>query len=536
MSRKRVVPLLLAALAVAGGSVMVAGPAIAGAWHQGHHQRGRFAEEPRHTATPIRHVVVIFQENVSFDHYFGTYPYAAGTDGQRFTARTDTPAVDGLAPATEPVAAAEPAAQHQPAHHQPQQRRCRSGSTAARSASPGSAGGQLTCDQDHNYSDEQQAFDGGKMDQFVQSVGTGGGKAPFGTPCNPNTVMDYYDGNTVTGLWNYAQHFAMSDNSYSTTFGPSSPGAINLVSGDTGNVDMAHTANSPSIATSTEPERRPDRERQGRVLADQRRPAVLGRLLDPRRGRAARARTSATSSTRAASPGDGSRAASGRRTSYPDALAATGHSGQSTSTFTPDEFKSAGFAANRPCRTRSNQGICDAVHPVGVALGGTGQWGYKDDYIPHHEPFKYYASTANPHHLTIPTDASGNDTLGRPGDDRARHAVVTSAAQPQFDTPNHQYDIERLRPARVGDLERRAAAVGPAGGQLPQGPGLPGRPRGVLRPGRRAAVRRQRDQRAVSTRRTGSTPRWSSPTTTPTAGTTTPYRGVRTRRCRRRTT
>ncbi len=26
--------------------------------------------------------------------------------------------------------------------------------------------------------------------------------------------MDYYDGNAVTGLWNYAQHFAMSDNSY----------------------------------------------------------------------------------------------------------------------------------------------------------------------------------------------------------------------------------------------------------------------------------------------------------------------------------
>src|SRR5580658_9126172 len=27
------------------------------------------------TATPIRHLVVIFNENVSFDHYFGTYPY-----------------------------------------------------------------------------------------------------------------------------------------------------------------------------------------------------------------------------------------------------------------------------------------------------------------------------------------------------------------------------------------------------------------------------------------------------------------------------
>ena len=52
--------------------------------------------------------------------------------------------------------------------------------------------------------------------------------------------MNYYDGNTVTALWNYAQHFAMSDNSYGTTFGPSRPGAINLASGDTGGVDPAN--------------------------------------------------------------------------------------------------------------------------------------------------------------------------------------------------------------------------------------------------------------------------------------------------------
>ena len=52
------------------------------------------------TRTPIQHVVVIFQENVSFDHYFGTYPNAANTDGQPFIAAPDTPAVDGLLPAT----------------------------------------------------------------------------------------------------------------------------------------------------------------------------------------------------------------------------------------------------------------------------------------------------------------------------------------------------------------------------------------------------------------------------------------------------
>ncbi len=43
-------------------------------------------------STPIRHVVIIFQENVSFDHYFGTYPDAANTDGQPFHASPCTPA------------------------------------------------------------------------------------------------------------------------------------------------------------------------------------------------------------------------------------------------------------------------------------------------------------------------------------------------------------------------------------------------------------------------------------------------------------
>jgi hypothetical protein len=52
--------------------------------------------------------------------------------------------------------------------------------------------------------------------------------------------MGYFDGNTVTALWNYAQHNAMSDNSDSTYFGPSTVGAIDLISGQTrsGNIDI----------------------------------------------------------------------------------------------------------------------------------------------------------------------------------------------------------------------------------------------------------------------------------------------------------
>ena len=49
------------------------------------------------TATPIKHLVVIFDENVSFDHYFGTYPYAPNPAGEpAFHAKPGTPTVNGL--------------------------------------------------------------------------------------------------------------------------------------------------------------------------------------------------------------------------------------------------------------------------------------------------------------------------------------------------------------------------------------------------------------------------------------------------------
>jgi phospholipase C len=435
MRHRRTVGGLLAALVLSAGGVMAAGGTAAGAAH-GTARAQAPAGEPS-TTTPIKHVVVIYQENVSFDHYFGTYPNATNGDGQHFKAAKGTPAVDGLPPATSE--SLPPSMRHSdnllfsnPNAAQPQ--RLDSNATGL----PGDAGGQLTCDQDHNYSDEQQAFDGGAMDHFVQSVGQANGTSPFGTACSAAQVMDYYDGNTVTGLWNYAQGYAMSDNSYGTTFGPSSPGAISLVSGDTGEVDTAHEANSPSIATPTAPN------------AD----------LTPN-GLGGYALTSDAQpywddcSTRDAVAMKGTNIGDllnakglswgwfqgGFRpnASYQEALAASGAGGQPTSTFTPDQFKTYYAAAEHRPAHSSNQANCSTVHPVGVALGGTGQWGYKDDYIAHHEPFQYYASTANPHHLTIPTNGSGQDTLA--GLQSIGHDTQSYAGGvPQFNTPNHQYD------------------------------------------------------------------------------------------------
>jgi phospholipase C len=410
--------------------------AVASAAAQATPHRNGLSSGVSATRTPIHHVIEIFQENVSFDHYFGTYPHAANSDGESFMPLPKTPAVDGLPPATSP--SLPPALRHganllmsNPNASLPQ--RLDSSATGL----PGGAGGQLTCDQDHNYSDEQQSFDGGLMDHFVESVGTGSGKTPFGTPCEPKTVMDYYDGNTVTALWNYAQHYAMSDNSYGTTFGPSAPGAINLVSGDTGGVGTEHEANSPSVATATSPDAdlTPDGN-GGFSLTSDAQP-----YWDDCSTRDAVALTGKNIGDELNAAGlswgwfEGGFRPS---TSYAAALTATGHGGQSTSTFIPDEFKSAEF--QKLVSHSSNQGICDAVSPVGEGLGGTGQWGYKDDYIPHHEPFQYYASTANPHHLTLPLNSHGRDTLaGLATIGRDTQSYV--GGEPQFDTPNHNYDM-----------------------------------------------------------------------------------------------
>jgi len=390
------------------------------------------AEPPAATSTPIQHLVVIYQENVSFDHYFGTYPQAANTSGQHFTPTAGTPPVNGLGGA---LLTANP------------------NGTNPRRYDPSSINDVLTCDQDHNYNDEQRAFDNGAMDRFPQTVGTGSGKSPEGTTCNAGDVMNYYDGNTVTAYWNYAQRYAMSDNSYSTTFGPSSPGAINVVSGDTGSVDMTHAVNNPSIATSAKPNADLTADGQGGYsLTSDAQP-----YWDDCSTRDAVALSGANVGDLLNAKGlswgwfqGGFRPT----TSFADAATATGHSGQSTSTFIPDEFKTAGFQSSVP--HSSNQGICDAVHPVGAGLvapltPGTGQYGYKDDYIPHHEPFEYYASTANPHHLTLPTDGNGHvplTALRTIGTDTQHY----SNGQPQFDTPNHNYDSS--------DFDQLVAAIG----------------------------------------------------------------------------
>ncbi len=193
-----------------------------------------YARSSGETATPIKHLVVIFQENVSFDHYFGTYPNALNPNGEpQFFARPNTPTVNGLSGA---LLNNNP--NLNPANGNGATNPFRLDRTQA-----------ATADQNHNYGPEQAAYHFGLMDLFPISVGTAGPppNAPPQIVLTKGLNLGYYDGNTVTALWNYAQYFAMSDNSYDTTFGPSTPGLMNLVSGQTNGV--AHVINGTGSET-----------------------------------------------------------------------------------------------------------------------------------------------------------------------------------------------------------------------------------------------------------------------------------------------
>jgi len=191
------------------------------------------------TATPVKHLVVIFQENVSYDHYFGTYPNALNLPGETpFHPSPKTPKNNNLIAPLDPNNNFAPFTGVDLINNNP------NGPTGSGAAQNGTGAANpfrlspaqaLTADQGHNESPEESAYDNGKMDLFPKFVGTAGPppNSPPGAVTTKGLVMGYYDGNTVTALWNYAQHFALSDNNYTTQFGPSTPGAINLISGQT---------------------------------------------------------------------------------------------------------------------------------------------------------------------------------------------------------------------------------------------------------------------------------------------------------------
>jgi phospholipase C len=323
------------------------------------------AAESAHTTTPIKHVIVIFGENESFDHYFGTYPHATNPKGEPFfEANDDTPRANNLLSGgllTENPNSTQPF-------------RMDTGLLS------------VTCDQNHSYTPEQQALDHGLMDKFPESVGSG---SSAGSPCNdygkgPGVVMGYFDGNTVTAFWNYAQHYAMSDNSYGTMFGPSAVGALNLIAGTTATATLFPTK--PNGAAASASGNIANNSNTGAVIGDPRPAGDECVLTNPQ------LQTTTMVSVAGTNVGD---------------LLNEKHItwGWFQGGFAPTGFNAKG------------QAICAAHH---AGLAGDDAVETVGDYIPHHQPFQYYTSTQNLHH-NLPKNAA---------------LIGTSS-----DGANHQYDL-----------------------------------------------------------------------------------------------
>ncbi|GAA1097669.1 phospholipase C [Tsukamurella spumae] len=308
--------------------------------------------DPGDTATPIKHVVVIFNENISFDHYFGTYPVAANTPGEklqgsgldapRFTAAPGTPTDVNT------FTRAGLAGDANPNKYKPFR------------FTPGQA---VTCDQNHEYTAEQEAANGGAMDKFVEF--TTKDKCASSGPGmfeHPGSVMGYYDGNTVTGLWNYAQNYTLGDNFWSTQFGPSTPGAINLISGQTFGVESYDAATGKKTTA-------PDKYTVGAPNA-----AGVGTVYED--------------------PDPLHDDCSNKNRTGKDALAAM--QGKNIGDLLNERSVSWGWFQGgfRPSTAAAGgaRALCNATHKNVAGNASI-------DYSPHHNPFAYYQSTANEHHV-----------------------------------------------------------------------------------------------------------------------------------------
>jgi phospholipase C len=342
------------------------------------------------TTTPIKHVVVIFDENHSYDNYFGTYPNATNTDGEPFYASPGTPDVQKTAGLTTTLLHTNPNASN------------------PKRLTPDNITTVLTCDNTHDYKPEQYAFDAGKMNRFETSDGTAATAtttSPEGKPCSPATVMDYYDGNTATALWNYANAYAMSDNYFDTEFGPSTVGALDVTSGDTGGVTVDHV--NKTALTPTKGYVAPDGNGGYSVIGD------VQPYWDD----------CSTSSSLALTGENIGDLLNNKDLSWGwfqgGFTPATPYTG-------PVSTASTYSQKNDPDRV-----ACTSSNPVGKALGGTGTTGKKAygteaNYSAHYDGFAFYASTANPHHLA---PASLN-------------VVGTDTATPgEFNTANHNYTV-----------------------------------------------------------------------------------------------
>jgi phospholipase C len=159
----------------------------------------------------IKHVIVIMQENRSFDSFFGTFP---GADG-----------IPGLAGNPGP----------EPCVPDPRTRGCQH---------PYHDGSLVNGGASHEHPQALADIDGGKMDGFIKAAEDGargcGAGAQSAPPClqsSPPDVMGYHDAREIPNYWAYAENFTLDDHMFEPVTSWSLPAHMYMVS------DWAATCN-----------------------------------------------------------------------------------------------------------------------------------------------------------------------------------------------------------------------------------------------------------------------------------------------------
>jgi phospholipase C len=153
----------------------------------------------------IRHVVIIMQENRSFDSFFGTFP---GADG--------IPMKDGVPTVCVP---------------DPYQHRC---VRPYHTSEDRNAGGP------HDHIDAMRDIDGGKMDGFIEQAHRGRRLACVAdvqapacslAPADAASVMGYHDAREIPNYWTWAKDFVLQDHLFQSDTSWSLPAHLYMVSG-----------------------------------------------------------------------------------------------------------------------------------------------------------------------------------------------------------------------------------------------------------------------------------------------------------------
>lgn len=189
----------------------------------------------------VKYVFVLFQENRSFDHYFGTFRGADGLFSDGTTPRVPAANTQAILNTDGSVGTIQP---------------FRIG--------PEQNAADLD-DVDHGHprmAAKMHLVDGvPAMDRFALNE-----QAKYfpGSPINPATApatvslkskqfgelaMAYVDCDTVPFLWNYANRFTLFDNIFQSTVGPSTPNAIAMISGQAGETQWVKHPEATSAST-----------------------------------------------------------------------------------------------------------------------------------------------------------------------------------------------------------------------------------------------------------------------------------------------